>query len=310
MKELTILLILVVSVSLAAAVEPLSVWLAPAAPQQNEYIYNYGYQDASVVVKHLAVVDNFKGALQATGLKPGFTYQVKLEGPGSLASTTEERLANEMIGFSGRWWYNGNQNDAFYIENKSTVDIIGYLVFDFFTADENGNANVNIVSDESYHVLWCGPTAYSNTFLYPVNVTQSPFSDYTLKCVLPMLCHADDVIPEIERPEFSALPEGDYPNVRLVLTEESFHQSCGTWSTVMGAETSFSIIELCEGNFDNDNDVDVSDLAIFAADFGRTNCGSPPTCEGDFDTDGDVDGSDLATFAADFGRTDCPLVDE
>jgi hypothetical protein len=28
-------------------------------------------------------------------------------------------------------------------------------------------------------------------------------------------------------------------------------------------------------------------------------------CEGDFDTDGDVDGSDLATFAADFGRTDC-----
>jgi hypothetical protein len=29
-------------------------------------------------------------------------------------------------------------------------------------------------------------------------------------------------------------------------------------------------------------------------------------CEGDFDTDGDVDGSDLAAFAADFGRTDCP----
>ena len=56
-----------------------------------------------------------------------------------------------------------------------------------------------------------------------------------------MLCHADDVIPEIERPEFSALPEGDYPNVWLVLTEESFHQSCGTWSTVMDAETSFSI---------------------------------------------------------------------
>jgi len=29
-------------------------------------------------------------------------------------------------------------------------------------------------------------------------------------------------------------------------------------------------------------------------------------CEGDFDGDGDVDGSDLAVFAADFGRTDCP----
>ena len=32
----------------------------------------------------------------------------------------------------------------------------------------------------------------------------------------------------------------------------------------------------------------------------------PPTCEGDFDNDGDVDGSDLAVFAADFGKTDCP----
>jgi len=241
MKKLTILLILVLSVSLAAAAKPLSVWLAPATPQQDEYIYDYGYQGASVVVNHRAVMDNFKGTLQATGLKPGFTYQVKLEGFGSLASTTEERLANEMIGLSGRWWYNGNRDDAFYDDNKSTVNIIGYLVFDFFTADENGNANVHIVSDESYHVLWCGPTVNDNTYLDPVDVAQSPFSDYELKCEQPMLCHADDVIPEIERSGFSALPEGDYPNVRLVLTEESFHQSCGTWSTVMDAETSFSI---------------------------------------------------------------------
>ena len=62
----------------------------------------------------------------------------------------------------------------------------------------------------------------------------------------------------------------------------------------------------CEGDFDRDGDVDGSDLAIFAADFGRTDCGSGATCEGDFDNDGDVDGSDLTIFAADFGRTDCP----
>ena len=66
------------------------------------------------------------------------------------------------------------------------------------------------------------------------------------------------------------------------------------------------VIPLCEGDFNNDTDVDGSDLAVFAADFGRTNCGNAPPCEGDFDSDGDVDGSDLATFAADFGRTDCP----
>jgi parallel beta-helix repeat protein len=63
----------------------------------------------------------------------------------------------------------------------------------------------------------------------------------------------------------------------------------------------------CEGNFDSDFDVDGSDLAVFAADFGRTNCATGPSCEGDFDSDGDVDGSDLAVFAADFGRTDCPV---
>ena len=30
-------------------------------------------------------------------------------------------------------------------------------------------------------------------------------------------------------------------------------------------------------------------------------------CKGDFDGNGDVDGSDLAAFAANFGRTDCPV---
>jgi hypothetical protein len=65
--------------------------------------------------------------------------------------------------------------------------------------------------------------------------------------------------------------------------------------------------DICKGDFDYDGDVDGTDLAVFAADFGRTNCAVPPPCEGDFDNDGDVDGSDLAVFAADFGRTNCPV---
>jgi hypothetical protein len=65
-------------------------------------------------------------------------------------------------------------------------------------------------------------------------------------------------------------------------------------------------ISYCEGDYDRDGDVDGSDLAIFAADFGRTNCYFTGDCEGDITYDGDVDGSDLAVFAADFGRTDCP----
>jgi hypothetical protein len=70
-------------------------------------------------------------------------------------------------------------------------------------------------------------------------------------------------------------------------------------------ETYASVVPLCEGDFDGDSDVDGSDLSVFAADFGRTDCGTGSPCEGDFEPDGDVDGSDLATFAADFGRTDC-----
>ena len=66
-----------------------------------------------------------------------------------------------------------------------------------------------------------------------------------------------------------------------------------------------SIPSSCEGDVDNDEDVDGSDLAVFAADFGRTDCASPSFCEGDFDVDDEVDDSDLAVFAADFGRTDC-----
>ena len=55
-------------------------------------------------------------------------------------------------------------------------------------------------------------------------------------------------------------------------------------------------IDLCEGDFDGDGDVDVYDLAIFAAEFGSTDCDLGDPCEGDFNDDGDVDGSDLASL--------------
>jgi hypothetical protein len=61
----------------------------------------------------------------------------------------------------------------------------------------------------------------------------------------------------------------------------------------------------CLGDFEPDGDVDGSDLAVFAADFGRTDCDQGEHCEGDFDHDNDVDGSDLAVFAAEFGQTNC-----
>ena len=55
------------------------------------------------------------------------------------------------------------------------------------------------------------------------------------------------------------------------------------------------------GDFDNDGDVDGTDLAVFAADYGRRDCSGD--CPGDFDNDGDVDHFDLDVFEADFGET-------
>jgi hypothetical protein len=66
--------------------------------------------------------------------------------------------------------------------------------------------------------------------------------------------------------------------------------------------------DYCEGDFNRDGDVDGSDLVVFAADFGQTNCYFTGDCQGDFTYDGDVDIADLTVFAADFGRTDCPCL--
>ena len=67
-----------------------------------------------------------------------------------------------------------------------------------------------------------------------------------------------------------------------------------------------AMVSLCKGDFDLDEDVDDSDLAAFAGDFGRTDCAGD--CTGNFDGDGDVDGLDLTVFRANFGRSDCEVV--
>jgi serine protease AprX len=89
-------------------------------------------------------------------------------------------------------------------------------------------------------------------------------------------------------------------------TYVQFRDAAGHVSSTYSDSIMYSLALPCEGDFDGDGDVDGSDLSIFAADYGRTNCDVRPPCEGDFDGDGDVDGSDLSVFAADYGRTDCP----
>jgi hypothetical protein len=61
----------------------------------------------------------------------------------------------------------------------------------------------------------------------------------------------------------------------------------------------------CEGDFDEDDDVDNDDFIVFAHALGTWDCVGMGNCNGDFDGDDDIDGSDLYIFLKDYGRTGC-----
>ena len=71
-----------------------------------------------------------------------------------------------------------------------------------------------------------------------------------------------------------------------------------------------TIVGFCECDLDEDGNVDEADLAALSAGFGRTNCSGSLPCQGDSDNDDDQDGTDLVNFAInyweEFGRSDCP----
>jgi hypothetical protein len=56
------------------------------------------------------------------------------------------------------------------------------------------------------------------------------------------------------------------------------------------------------GDLDWDDDVDESDLALFAQEFGKTDCDTGQPCGGDIDNDRDADGIDLSILAVNFGE--------
>jgi hypothetical protein len=65
---------------------------------------------------------------------------------------------------------------------------------------------------------------------------------------------------------------------------------------------------LCEGNLNPavDLDVDGAELAVLAAEFNTTGCGTAIACEMDLDGNGTVNELDLAILVADLGQIACP----
>ena len=227
-----------------------------------QYGYLHNYAGASVNFTYInpsPVSGKLTGSMVALGLKPYATYQVKLEGKPTCATGGINDLANEYVGYNGRWTcVSGttcvgdanakNRTDAQYEANKALPGTdpnkectVGYLVFDYFTADASGTIyadDVILSSNSSYHVLYCGTlyqecsTSTSNDYLQNL--------DPTHPSVLFCPEYRSSGQPEPGRGGCNnlSLTAGNY-DLKMVLTEESFHQ--GNWSTVMGADISFVI---------------------------------------------------------------------
>ena len=238
------------------------------------YQTSYNYTQANVAVTYDPAAPTLRGTLTATNLKPNFAYQLKLAGsPGT--------AANEHIGLAGRWWqeeWNGsawtngqnlnnkgngsspNPNDIIYFQNRDIVNATsptglkyrytGYLVFDYFITDENGNAVLNFETNSSYHVLWKtsqrsatpsdGPVK-SRSFDADPSLSPAYDTDYPPQTI--------NIFGEWERLPVGGvhLQVGDYL-AQIILTEESFHGSggppyAGNWAGAMGAQIDFSLYQ-------------------------------------------------------------------
>ena len=244
-------------------------WL-DVADQAYSAVYqnDYNYTQAEVRVDYDIVASGLQGTLYATQLKPNFAYQLKLVGFSGTPT-------NEDIGLVGRWWRevwdsdleqwtsgtNSNDSDYYanrYIEDSSSptgyhYKFTGYLLFDYFITDGNGDAElIDFLTDSSYHVLFKTTQREPTSNDGPVKETtfdadDSPAyngsigDDYPVQTV--------QIYGEVERPPVGGVsPNFESPVLaQLILTEESFHGSggelAGNWAAAMGG-----IVAECNNN--------------------------------------------------------------
>lgn len=234
------------------------------------YRNSFNYSQAAVTVNYCDVGETLSGKLIARNLKPNFAYQFKLV-------ATPGTADNERIGLAGRWWqetWNGsawtggtnlnnkgngtspNPNDETYYARRSIADpssptgyhyrYTGYLVFDYFVTDSNGDATIDFETGSCYHVLWKTSQQSRTSNDGPIKmVTFDPDpsqpaydQDYPSSTV--------SIFGEWERLPMSNvnLTPGQY-NCTTVLTEESFHGTGpleGNWAAAMSGNITFTIL--------------------------------------------------------------------
>ena len=101
----------------------------------------------------------FMGSLVVGDMVPDRTYQVKLEG-----QPDDDPVGNIKLGSIGRWWvvdptdssgWGGRnaRDDTYQNEIDAGFTVLGYILFDSFTADESGNAHIDFYLNWSYHTV-------------------------------------------------------------------------------------------------------------------------------------------------------------
>jgi len=204
------------------------------------FIDSYRYEDAQVILTYETFDPwRFTGSLEASGLKPNFCYQMKLNGkPTALYGAEGDAWSNESIGYTGRWWREqptpANSTDAEYRAHKDDPAYIfsGYLVFDLFVTDATGAATLDFTSDNSYHVVW-------KTSQRARGPNDGPVHNYVVGGTTVGLYGEWE--PTRALPGTGVLRPGEY-DVQFRLTEESFHDPDGFWAQVLKADqVSFAI---------------------------------------------------------------------
>lgn len=245
----TLIPVLMVLIAVSVYASDVTLHVNPSIASEDTYLFpDHDYSKSSVVIDYAGYdASYFKGILDASNLKPNFTYQLKIVGkPSCLYGIDGNDFANAVIGNKGRWGcvktatndcggcVGAGCNRDGGIKLSPGECLQGYLVFDSFTTDENGSIlNKSFKSDSSYHVFWCDN-------VNPAACSCTPNNNAFLSSGL---CPSAKVCGEIESGKVcgsTALDDGSY-DVLVVLTEESFHQLGGNWATVLMGDVHFTI---------------------------------------------------------------------
>ena len=231
---------------------------------------DYSYEQAVVTFTYDASGSAWQGRVAATNLKPNFAYEIKLMGkPATGPWAGADNWSNEQLGYNGRWWVDEydkisgawmsgrNSTDSEYnrwkkrkfTDGSSVFVFQGYLIFDFIMTDAEGKATQDFVLDSSLHVLWKtsvrAPTANdSQPRTYTVNALANPDGWYSQNYTPTDESIYGEWEPGRPLPGKLVMPKGNY-NIRVLLTEESFHETApdsGYWAGVLANDSvSFSV---------------------------------------------------------------------